>query len=177
MRALQRLAVALLIAVPLATAGCGQENSLDVVEGEPVQLGELEYNIQLTRFLNPADPEDKAYLAGQPAPKANQLYLAVFMVIDNSGDSSQTLPRDFAVRDTEGNAYKPVESRSIFALDLGGKVPQDGEVPNAESAAANGPIEGAMVLFRVPDQVTESRPLTLDIPSTEGEKAEVELDI
>ena len=38
----------------------------EVVEGEPLELGELDYNVQITRFLNPDDAEDAEYLVGQP---------------------------------------------------------------------------------------------------------------
>ena len=45
----------------------------DVVEGEPLELGDLQYNVQLTRFLNPDDTEDAEYLVGQPPPTPGTL--------------------------------------------------------------------------------------------------------
>ena len=50
-------------------AGCGEEEELHVIEGEPLELGELRYNVQITRFLNPDDPEDQGYLVGQEPPE------------------------------------------------------------------------------------------------------------
>jgi hypothetical protein len=172
------LGIALLVAVALLAA-CGEEEELDVVEGEPVELGELAYNVQLTRFLNPDDPEDEAYLRGQPLPSADQQYLAVFMTIDNEGDEPADLPNTMTIRDTRDNTYQPLDSASVYALDLGTTVPAGDELPPPDTPAATGPIRGAMVLFRVDRAVTENRPIELEIPSASsgGEHANVELDI
>jgi hypothetical protein len=171
------LAGVLLAALLLAGCETDPESDLSVDEGQPLKLGDLLYNVQISRPLNPADPEDKAYLAGQPPPPDDELYLGVFMLIENEGHAAQSVPADFAVTDTEGDEFEPIPSRSLFALELGGTVPGDRQLPDPESTAANGPIQGAMVLFLVPEAATEARPLTLDIPSPEGTVGEVELDI
>ncbi len=172
------LAAALLVAVMLLVA-CGEEQELDVVEGEPVELGELLYTVQLTRFLNPDDPEDEAYLRGQPPLSVDQDYLAVFMTVENEGDEAADLPTTMTIRDTRDNTYKPLDSRSAYALKLGAAVPADAELPRPDTPAATGPIRGAMVPFRVNREVTENRPIELEIPSPSqsGEHARVELDI
>jgi hypothetical protein len=150
-----------------------------VVEGEPVELGELSFNVQLTRFLNPDDPEDEAYLRGQPLRSADQQYLAVFMTVDNEGDQPAELPSTMTIRDTRDNTYQPLDSASVYALELGTTLPAGDELPRPDTPAATGPIRGAMVLFRVDRAVTENRPIELEIPSasTGGEQAQVELDI
>src|SRR4051795_1962937 len=78
------------IALGVAFSGCdtAPENANQVTEGQGMKLGALLYNVQITRILNPADQEDKAYLVGQRAPGADQYYLAVFMRVDNDGDAS-----------------------------------------------------------------------------------------
>jgi hypothetical protein len=178
-RHLTRLAlVAVLLAGALAVAGCGEdEEELDVIEGEPVELGEFRYNVQITRFLNPNDPEDEAYLIGQSDASADEEYLGVFMTIENEGDSSAQLPDEMTVVDTRGNAYEPFESESVYALELGSTLEGGGELPAPDTPAATGPINGAMVLFLVNRSVTENRPIELEIPSSTGEEARVELDI
>jgi hypothetical protein len=179
MRRLSGLGIAatLLIAAALAVAGCGEEEELDVIEGEPVELGELLYNVQITRFLNPNDPEDVAYLDGQPAASPDEEYLAVFMTIHNEGDESAELPDEMTIRDTRDNTYEPLESESAYALEFGVAVPGGGEVPVPDTPAASGPISGSMILFRVSRSVTENRPIELEIPSDTGEEGRVELDI
>lgn len=171
------LASAVLAGLLLSGCGGDPEATLSVDEGEPMQLGELVYNVQISRFLNPRDGEDRAYLTGQPPPPNNEFYLGVFMQIQNQGGTAQRIPTAFRVVDTGGTEFKPVPSDSLFALSLGGKVAPDGQQPEPETAAANGPIQGAMVLFLVDRAALEDRPLILHIPSSTGEVGEVELDI
>ena len=60
------------LALSSAVAGCGEEELTEVVEGEPIELAGLDYNVQITRFLNPDDAEDAQYLVGQPPPPRGQ---------------------------------------------------------------------------------------------------------
>lgn len=174
---LEPLVTLVLLAVAvLLGAGCGAGNDLNVIEGEPVDLGDLNYNVQLTRFLNPNDVEDAAYLVGQPKLPPGKKYLGVFVRIKNNGGADATIPTDFKIEDTEHNGYKPVASKSPFALDLGGKIAPGETVPANDTTAANGPIQGAMIPFVLRDASTENRPLELTIPSN-GESGQVKLDI
>jgi hypothetical protein len=173
------LALAGVLIVGLVLAGCGDhpDSDLSVGEGQHLKLGDLVYNVQISRPLNPTDPEDKAYLAGQPAPPNDKLYLGVFMQVQNDGDTPQELPAEMTVVDTAGGRFEPLPSQSLFALDLGGTVPGDRQAPDLESTAASGPIQGAMVLFLIDEGAIELRPLTLEVPSPDGEVGEVELDV
>jgi hypothetical protein len=171
------LAAALIAVAVLAGCDTDPESDLTAEEGQPMKLGELLYNVQISRPLNPSDPEDKAYLAGQPPPPNDKLYFGVFMTLENEGDTAQEVPTEFAVVDTEGTEFQPVPSDSLFALRLGAKLAPDEVLPEPESTAANGPIQGAMVLFLIDEGATELRPLTLDIPSSTGSVGEIELDI
>lgn len=171
------LAAALAVAAMPLLAACGEEEEeTHVIEGEPVELGDLSYNVGFTRFLNPDDPEDAEYLVGQPEPPQDEQYLGVFMTIDNDGDATAQLPPHFEVTDTTHTVYESLESESPFALELGGELEAGEEAPAPDTTAANGPIKGSLVLFLVPDAVSENRPLELEIPSSEGDGT-VELDI
>jgi hypothetical protein len=163
-------------AVALLAAGCGEEEELDVVEGEPVELGDLRYNVQITRFLNPDDPEDVAYLEGEPKPSAREAYLGVFMTIENEGEETVDAPASFEVTDTRGGAFESLEVDNPYALDLGAPIGPGQELPPPGTPASSGPIKGAMLLFLVDQGVTENRPLELEIPSSSGD-GRVELDI
>src|SRR5688572_110933 len=124
-RSTTRLGVALVLVAALVVgvllSGCetNPESDLSVEEGQPMKLGDLLYNVQISRFLNPRDPEDEAYLAGQPPPPNNKLYLGVFMLIENEADAPQDVPVDLTVVDTEGTEFSPIPSNSLFALELG----------------------------------------------------------
>jgi hypothetical protein len=176
LRAAALLAAGLAVAFLLVGCNTNPEDTTNVVEGQPMKLGELLYNVQISRYLNPSDPEDRAYLVGQPPPSNDQYYLGVFMQIHNESDAAQRLPTQFRVVDTVGTKFKPVPTRSLFALKLGAAVPGNGVLPEPETTAANGPIQGSMVLFRIDSAAIQDRPLTLDIPSSSG-VGRVELDI
>jgi hypothetical protein len=174
-----RLATALCLVsafCALTAAGCGEEEELEVIEGEPVHLGELSYNVQLTRFLNPDDNEDTEYLLGQRPAPSGMGYLGVFMVIENESEETLDSASEFSIVDTTEQKFTPVPTKSPYGLNPGEPVPAEGQLPLTDTTAATGPIQGAMLLFLVPDAVTENRPLELEIATAE-ETGKVELDI
>jgi hypothetical protein len=179
-RAFEVAALAALVAVAaVATGGCSStQHDLSVAEGTPVTLGNLEYNVQVSRFLNAADDEDKAYLQGAPTLARDDYYLGVFLTVDNTGYERSSLPTRYEVYDTDQNTYTPVSIDNEFALPLGGDVPAREQIPNLESIPANAPIGGLMLLFVIHQSSTENRPLTLKIPAA-GNSApgRIQLDI
>jgi hypothetical protein len=172
------IAAAACVALIGGTAACGEEKETHVVEGEPIELGDLRINVQITRFLNPALPDDAEYLEGEPAPPTGQDYMGVFMEIENEGDEEVRLPtaEQIEIVDTTDARYSPVESESPFALPLGGIIEPGAEVPATDTAASSGPIQGSFVLFLVDQTVSENRPLELELEA-DGDKGTVELDI
>jgi hypothetical protein len=166
------------LAAGLVLVACGlDESKTDIREGEPVELGELQYNVLFARYLNPDDVEDREYLVGQPAPEPDQLYLGVFVQVLNKGkESAETIPPDWTLVDSKDNEYFPLPSESAYALRLGGSVGPEDQVPALDSTAQVGPIQGSMVLFVITDETTEARPLELEIPGDDG-PAIVELDV
>ena len=180
MRCVHRaIAAAICLALIAVVAACGgEQQESHVVEGEPIELGELRINVQLTRFMNPALPDDGEYLVGQPPPPPGKDYLAVFMGIENEGDDPVRLPtaEQLEIVDTTDAVFHPIESESPFALPLGEPVPGGGEIPATDTAAASGPIQGSFVLFLLDEAAAENRPLELEIEA-DGEKGTVELDI
>lgn len=177
-RSLLPLFAALALAVAaLGLAACGSSESNDVNEGEPVRLGELEFNVTFSRFLNPSDSEDAAYLVGQPEPPKGQTYFGVFFEIQNESDEVQQLPTEMTVTDAEDNEFEPIESESEFALELGGDVPGEEQIPILDTPAQQGPIEGSVVIVLLPEEASANRPLVLHIPGPEGEEGNVTLDL
>jgi hypothetical protein len=170
-------AVLLAIGALALVVGCGEEETLHVEEGEPLELDELAYNVQVTRFLNPEATEDAAYLRGQSPPAQGEAYLAVFMQVANEGDEPAEISDHMEVVDTRDNRFEPVENESEFALQPGALVPADGEVPEPGTVAATGPDQGALVLFLVEEAIAESRPVELEITDSDGETGVVELDL
>jgi len=174
------LALAFVLALALVgVAGCGYSASKEGEEGEPIQLGQLEINVQLTRFLNPTDTEDKQYLAGQPLPPpAGQSYLGVFLTMKNHADTETHVPAaaEMTIVDTTGAGYQAVPSHTPFAAPLGSTLAGHGTIPVEDSPAQSGPTQGAIVLFLLPQGVSENRPLKLEIEH-DGDTGDITLDI
>lgn len=179
--ALALAAIALAVSASLGMAACGEEEFAEthVVEGEPIELGDLRFNVQLTRFLNPNDPEDADYLEGQQVPPPRgTIYLGIFMEAENEGDDDAVLPStlEMEVLDTTDAGYDPLETESVFGFPFGETLRPGEEVPLPDSAAASGPIQGSVVIFLVDQEVSENRPLELEILA-DGAKGTIELDI
>ncbi len=178
----RRIASSALLAVALGLAALGlsacgySSDSKSVAEGEPVKLGDLQYNVVFSRLLNPHDAEDAAYLVGQPAPPRNGSYFGVFLQVQNDSKRPQALPKTMTITDATRRLYTAIPSTSLYALPLGGKVDAEDQQPVLDSTPQQGPIEGSLVLFKLPDATSSNRPLTLHILGPDG-PAKVTLDL
>ena len=113
----------------LASCGGEEPGGTEAAEGEPVVLDDVSYNVGITRFLNPDDPEDAAYLVGQPPAPGGEYYLGVFIEIINESDETKLTAGDYAVADTLENEYHPLPSDSPYALDDRARADRDGQLP------------------------------------------------
>jgi hypothetical protein len=171
------LAALALAVLALTVSACGySSDSKDVVEGEVVKLGELKYQVIFSRFLNPSDNEDSAYLVDQPPPKKGSSYFGVFLEVQNKSEENQKLSSGFTITDADDQRFPAVPSESLYAFPAGGEVEPQEPIPAPDSTSQQGPIEGSLVLFELPADASENRPLTLSIASPEG-PAEVTLDL
>lgn len=173
------LALVALLLLVVGVSACGYEShSKEVDEGEPVELGELKYNVTFSRYLNPNDTEDEDFLVGQPEAPKGESYFGVFFEIQNESDEPQVLPSTLTITDIDENEFEVLPSESVFALELDGEVESEEQVPKLDTTAQLGAIEGALALFLLPESASENRPLTLHIPGPDGEEgAEVTLDL
>lgn len=179
-RFLPLLALLALLALTVGVSACGYESHAhEVEEGAPVEIGELSYNVTFSRYLNPNDSEDEAFLEGQPEAPQGESYFGVFFEVQNESDHTQVLPETLTITDTDDQEWEVQESESIFAFPLGGEVEGEEQIPVLNSAAQLGPIEGSVAIFLLPDESSENRPLILHIPAAEeGEEGgEVTLDL
>jgi len=171
------LAALVLAMLALFVSACGySSDSKNVVEGEVVKLGELKYQVIFSRFLNPSDNEDAAYLVGQPVPPNGSSYFGVFLEVQNKSEETQRLSDSFTITDAGNQKFDAIPTESLYAFPFGGKVESQEPIPSPDSTPQQGPIEGSLVLFQLPSAASESRPLTLSIAGPEG-PAEVTLDL
>ena len=176
-----RIALAAALATGLiGLAGCkiNETDPADIEEGQSFELGELRWNALYDRFLNPGQIEDSAYVGDLGPPPSGQKYFGVFVLIDNKTEEDQPLPGldAFKITDTTGASYKPIQSGGLYDFPYGGTIPAHSEIPNPDSVAANGPVQGSLLLFELSEDVTENRPLELHISSA-GSEAIVRLDL
>lgn len=173
------LAALALAGLAVGVSACGYEShETEVPEGHVVKLGELEFIVTFSRFLNPNDNEDSAYLVGQenPAPDG-ETYFGVFFEVQNDTDEAHELPSTLHIKDADGEQFDVLPSESLYALPLGGEVEEHEQIPVLDSTPDLGPIEGSLALFLLPEAANENRPLILHIPGADGENAEVTLDL
>jgi hypothetical protein len=173
------LVVLALAGLAVGVSACGYEShETEVSEGHVFELGELEFKATFSRYLNPNDNEDSAYLVGQenPAPDG-ETYFGVFFEVQNDTDETQTLPETFWIIDADGQRYNVLPSESLYAFPFGGEVEEHEQIPILDSTPDLGPIEGSMALFLLPEAANENRPLILHVPGPDGEEAEVTLDL
>ena len=69
---------------PAATRATPRTSS----RARPVKLGELQFNVTFSRYLNPNDNEDSAYLVGQPPPPEGSTYFGVFFEVQNESEEA-----------------------------------------------------------------------------------------
>jgi hypothetical protein len=182
MSMLRRIALPLLLALAALAFGvllsaCGSSDSTHVVEGQVLKLGELKYTVTFSRYLNINDNEDAAYLEGKEEPKNGSSYFGVWFEVQNKSEQIQKLPTEMTITDVENNEFKALESESDQAFPFGGTVESQEQIPALDSPAQQGPIQGSIVIFELPQEVSSNRPLTLHLESPEGEKGEVQLDL
>jgi hypothetical protein len=192
---LRRLAI--LLTAVAATAGlsaCGEKK--DVVreaetEGIYVDVGDLKYQVQISRQLNPSNVEDVGYLKGigpfDQTLGPDNVWFAVFVRVEN--DNQHQVARSAAVsgfelHDTQENKFSPIAlSRDNVYAYRPATVEKathrtSGQNPLPDSPAFEGPTQGALLLFKVPRQSLDNRPLELVIsPPGGGEKGIVTLDV
>jgi hypothetical protein len=171
--------LACLVALAATVAACGDEQGVEepAREGLALPLDGVDYNVFITRQLNPDIPPDKAYGVGtDPGPDEN-LYGVFVQVCNNSDESHETID-DFKIVDNQGNEFEPepLAEDNQFAYaprELASKEC----IPEAGSVAQLGPTGGALLLFKLPLQTTENRPLELEMQGEGDEKLTFELDI
>jgi hypothetical protein len=184
---MRRLALVCLTAVvALVASGCGnKEETVTVAETEGiyVTVDDLKYQIQLSRILNPAIPEDAHFLRGLPPGEelaADEVWYGIFMRVENDGEDPHPTAESFMITDTQGDEFEPLDvdpETNDFVYEptelLPGKL-----VPEVDTPAYYNPARGGLLVFKVTSASFSNRPLILHVESpTGGENAEIHIDV
>jgi hypothetical protein len=184
-RPLLLLVAALLLSVGLGA--CGNKHG-EVLEGETegiyLDLGGLKYQVQISRQLNPAEPEDEGYLVGVPAEErelaADETWYGIFIRVQNVEDDTHQAAEEFEIRDTQENVFRPIElgPDNVFAYRPR-RVGAKGLIPEFDSPAAENTIQGSLLLFKIPYENLQNRPLEFEVvhPDDPETTAAVALDV
>jgi hypothetical protein len=176
------LAVTLLA---LAAGGCGaEERTVAETEGLYLDVGGLKYQVQMSRYLNPDDVEDREYLVGlsesTAEPAADETWFGVWVRVQNVSDEPRRAADTWEIHDTQENIYRPIPVDSDvnpFVFEPGILPPQT-VWPLPDSAAGQGPAQGQLLLFKLKTDSLQNRPLELRFSAgPQGQVGTYDLDV
>lgn len=173
----------------LTLSACGNDNGPITTghnESVNVRAGELVYQVQLSRALNPHGVDDRAYLEGvaDPALSTSEQWFGVWVRAQNTTDKPQETADEFKILSADGKEYKPVVIADSNPFKFRPQVVErstgNGQpvLPDPESVSGSGPIQGSMLLFKVPYSIYQNAPVELEIvPPGGGTPSTVTLDL
>jgi hypothetical protein len=178
--------VACLLVAVAGLSACGGKstppNEADS-EGAYFTVGDLKYQVQISRQINPTDQEDRDYLAGiAPADLAlspDETFFGVFLRVQNEHKDPIPSSSDFAITDTLGNEYRPVPVTNTFGYRSVRVTGDGGTSPNGSEPAHYAPTAGKLLLFKLPNAALDNRPLKLTVRAQNGKyrEGDVILDV
>jgi hypothetical protein len=178
----------LVLGAALALAGCGNKietRTLGETEGLYLDVGDLKYQVQISRIINPRDIEDRHYLTGLPSgtlePKADEAWFGVWLRVQNTmSEGAFDSATEFEIVDTQENSFQPIEldeaNEWAYAPE---RLAPNMVLPNSESPAGQGPIQGSLLLFKLTTDSLQNRPLEFKItnPNDPEDVGTVDLDV
>ena len=183
---MSRLAVlCVAVVAALVAAGCDKHEQITRAETEGlyVTVDDLKYQIQISRILNPAAPDDSHYLRGLPVGEEladDEVWYGIFMRVENDADDPHPTAESFRIHDTQDDQFEPIELDSAtndFVYEptelQPGKL-----VPALDTPSSDNTIKGSLILFKLTADALANRPLELEIESpTGGENAVIDIDV
>jgi hypothetical protein len=187
MSRLLRIALATAL-VALVATGCGGGTGVVTTaetEGLYLDINGLKYQIEMSRYMNPNDVEDREYLVGLPEssepPGEDEIYFGVWVRVENVSET-ETRPAAtiWEIHDTQENVYRPLPidtDVNPFAFEPV-DVPPKTVIPLPTSAAGQGPTQGSLLLFKIRNESFQNRPLELKFSNGGGsEEGTYDLDV
>ena len=171
-------------------AACGKHPNVDgpvvQIEGEGLylELGELKYQVQISRQLNPDDIQDRSYLLGLPAAERklepDEVWFGVFMQVENEADVPRRPSGDIEIVDTQEDTFKPVavNDTNAWVYRSTELIPPKELAPLPDTPAYDTPIQGSLLLFKLTLEALDNRPLELKIEATDPRQTGIiDLDV
>ena len=79
-------------------------------------------------------------------------------------DETHPAADNWEIHDTLGKVFRPIPidtDTNVFAFKKGIDVPPNTVLPLSSTAAGQGPIQGSLLLFKIPNDSLQNRPLEL----------------
>lgn len=164
------LALLLALVAALSFAACGQTEAGEgdfseaETEGIYIEAQGLEYQVQVSRQLNPQLASDQSYFEGiEPEDRelgANEVWFGVFLRIENHHGKPIPAAEEFEIRDTQENVYRPVPlpEENVFAYQAR-DVPAHKNLPTADTPPEEREPNGSLLLFKLRRFSFDNRPL------------------
>lgn len=180
MKALRRTIVVMSIGCALTACG-GEHNpdpAIEAQEGNQIRLGTVSYRVVMFRELNPRTAPDRSLVESYEAPDGHGLY-AAFIEACNRGDEPVTPTSEIRLEDAFGTAYQPVLSGLEPDLTYVPRPLGTGQCLPITASLADRTFGAAALVFDVPYDITQERPLILEIRehADGGDVARIQLDL
>lgn len=153
-------------------AGCGEEQPVEEprTEAQSVVLDGVRYRAPMFRQLNTRVAPDEQ-LWDRPPAGAGRGAFAAFVEVCNVSGRPLTPPEGFRLLDAFGRSFMPKDAgnRNEFAYEP--RRLQPDECIPAAGSVTDQTLSGSALLFELPFDVLENRPLYLQLPRLPGETA------
>jgi hypothetical protein len=178
-----RLRRALLAALVCLIAACGGEDverapAVEAREGNEVLLGQVSYRVVTFRELNRDIAPERSLIESVRTEPGHGLY-AAFVRACNHGEEPVAPTGAIHLEDAFGESFRPVSEGLEPSLAYAPRRLEPGACVPATGSAADRTFDGAALVFDVPYDSTQERPLILEIRerSEGGERARIVLDL
>ena len=171
------LPLALVLSACLAVACGGQEvernAAVDARAGNEAVVGGVAYRVVLFRQLNPRAADD--VLVESVETDAQHGLFAAFLYACNRTDEPLEPTSEIVLEDAFGDTYEPLSQGLERSLAYTPKRLEPDEcIPG--NGSGDGVFDGAALVFELPYDITQERPLILEIRQA-GESARLTLDL
>ncbi len=176
---------AAICAATISACGAGEHATYsDNLGPGYVQVGQLYYQVQVSRELNPWSDEDRFYLQGfsgsqRQLPVADE-WFGVSIQVYNWTDRAHTPTADFFITDTVGDRYTPLPNGAPNPYSyVPTPIPAGGQLPGIDTDAFTGWSQGEFLIFKIPYASLVNRPFVLHIVNgaDTAQQSRIELDV
>jgi hypothetical protein len=149
-----------------------------------VEVANLNYQVQISRELNPWSQEDSGYLQGfsksqLTLPRTDE-WFGVSLQVYNWTNRQHTPTTRFYITDTLGDRYTPIANPTPNPFSyIAAPVAAGDQLPSLVSDAYASWTQGEFLIFKIPYSTLVNRPFILHIvdAADSSEQSQIELDV